>query len=148
MDRWHLNSIILSHVNRVFAAASFVASSSADVDEGTVTALMGNLMWAASSYASDSKAEEALMAFGGALTGTLGPAFVGHRDAEGKDAAELEFLQRHDELVELCWQSLVKAGLHTSKSYAAVNAHVFRVLFPRLRYEQSFRALARQIAQL
>lgn len=148
LDRWHLNAIILSHVNRVFAAASFVASSSADVDEGTMASLMGNLLWAASPYISEDTSEEALMAFGGALAGTLGPAFVGHRGGEANDAAEVAFRKGHDELVEMVWDSLVEAGLDKHGSYAAVNAHVWRALFPKLRYEQSFRALARQIAAL
>jgi hypothetical protein len=148
MDRWHLNAIILSHVNRVFAAASFVASSSADVDEGTMVSLMGNLLWASSPYLADDAGEEAMMAFGGAVAGTLGPAFVGHRGGSSNDAAEVEFRNRHDDLVEMVWDSLVEAGLDRSDSYATVNAHVWGVLFPQLRYAQSFRALARQIAQL
>lgn len=148
MDRWHVNAIVLSHVNRVFAAASFVASSSADVDEGTMVSLMGNLLWAASPYASNDVTEEALMAFGGAVAGTLGPAFVGHRHGGTNEVAEVEFREQHDQLVEYVWASLVEAKLDKSSSFAAVNAHVWNVLFPNLRYEQSFRALARQIATL
>ena len=77
---------------------------------------------------------------------TLGPALVG--DHAGGPWDEVENLVRryHDPLVERVWDSLVEAGLDESGSWSAVNAHVWRVLFPGLRYEQSFRALARQIS--
>ena len=41
MDRWHLNGIILSHVNRVFAAAA-LATEGANGDEATMVSLMGD----------------------------------------------------------------------------------------------------------
>ncbi len=68
----------------------------------------------------------------------------------GKDktiaALEREFHARHDELVEKVWESLGKAGLRTGKSFAAVNAHVWEVLFPALRYDQCLHELAIEIA--
>lgn len=146
MDRWHLNAIILSHVNRVFAAAT-MASSSVVVDTGTVVGLMGNLLWAASPYVSDNPKEEATMAFAGALVGSLGPALA----AQGEDAisaAEQEFFARHDELVDAVWRVLEERGMTRSKSYAAVNGAVWSLLFPALRYEQSLSELAAQIASL
>lgn len=150
MDRWHVNAIILAHVNRVFSAASFVAGGSGDISEGTTISLLGNLLWAASPYVAHNKTDEAMLAFGGAIAGTMGPAFVGSHDDQGdrNEAAEVEFHERHDQLVELVWRSLVAAGLDQTGSYSAVNAHVWQVLFPKLRYEQSFRGLARQIATL
>ena len=150
MDRWHVNAIILAHVNRVFAAASFGAGSSADINDGTMVSLLGNLLWAASPYVAHNRTDEAMMAFGGAIAGTMGPAFVARQEGQGdpNESAEVEFREHHDELVELVWRSLVTAGLHQNGSFAAVNAHAWQLLFPQLRYEQSFRALARQIAEL
>ncbi len=149
MDRWHLNGIILSHVNRVFAAAALVAKERANGDEATLVSLMGNLTWAVSPYLTEDRGTEALTALGGALAGTLGPALVADLGG-GAYYDDVENLVRryHDQLVEFVWNSLVEVGLDTSGSYSAVNAHVWQVLFPELKYEQSFRALARQIASL
>jgi hypothetical protein len=146
MDRWHLNAIVLAHVNRVFAAAT-MASASTVVDTGTVVGLMGNLLWAASPYVSDNPTEEATMAFAGAMVGSLGPALA----AQGEDAisaAEREFFARHDELVDQVWERLRAEGLDKSKSFAAVNARVWALLFPSLRYEQSLSELAAEITRL
>ena len=146
MDRWHLNAIILAHVNRVFAAAT-MASSSTVIDTGTVVGLMGNLLWAASPYVSDNPKEEATMAFAGAMVGSLGPALA----AQGEDAisaAEREFFTRHDELLESVWAKLKAEGLDKSKSPAAVNARVWTLLFPNLRYGLSLSELAAHIAAL
>ena len=146
MDRWHLNAIILAHVNRVFAAAT-MASASTVIDTGTVVGLMGNLLWAASPYVSDNPKEEATMAFAGAMVGSLGPALA----AQGEDAisaAEREFFTRHDELLEAVWTKLKAEGLDKSKSAAAVNARVWTLLFPNLRYGLSLSELAANIAAL
>lgn len=148
MDRWHLNGIILSHVNRVFAAAALAAGIRNDDDEGTLVSLMGNLTWAVSPYVSEDLGEEALLAIGGALAGTLGPALVGDRHGVSYDDVENLVRHYHDQLVESVWNSLVEAGLDEGGTYSAVNAHVWRMLFPRLEYEQSFGALARQISSL
>jgi hypothetical protein len=148
MDRWHLNGIILSHVNRVFAAAAFVAREKADGDEARMVSLVGNLTWALSPYVTEDRSDEALMAIGGALAGTLGPSLIDDPvDAAYEDVENL-VRRYHDQLVEFVWGTLVEVGLDKSGSFSAVNAHVWRVLFPQLRYEQSFRALARQISTL
>ncbi len=148
MDRWHLNGIILSHVNRVFAAATFAAGDGAGVDDGTIVSLLGNLTWAVSPYVAEDSGKEGLLAVGGALAGTLGPVLSGERRGGSYDDVENLVRHYHDQLVEFVWGSLVEAGLDEGGSYSAVNAHVWRVLFPKLEYEQSFSALARQISRL
>ena len=146
MNRWHVNGIVLSHVNRVFAAAT-MASASAVIDKGTVVGLLGNLLWAASPYVSDDPKEEATMAFAGALAGSLGPALA----VQGEDAvsaAEREFFARHDQLVDAVWARLREDGVREDSSCHAVNKRVWQLLFPELRYEQSLSELAQQIASL
>jgi len=149
MDRWAVNAIILSHVNRVFAAASLAVNTEA-LDPGTLVSLLGNLTWAASAFTAKDREEEATMAFAGALAGSLGPTLLASQSEASATlrACEREFLLRHDELVEIAWNSLGAAGLRSSNSCAAVNAHVWELLFPQLRYQQSVGELARQIASL
>lgn len=146
MNRWHVNGIVLSHVNRVFAAAT-MASASAVVDKGTIIGLLGNLLWAASPYVSDDTSEEATMAFAGAMAGSLGPALA----VQGEDAisaAEREFFARHDQLVDAIWARLREDGVSDASSCHAVNRRVWQLLFPELRYEQSLSELAAQIARM
>lgn len=149
MDRWALNAIILSHVNRVFAAASLAVTTEA-MDPGTLVSLLGNLVWASSSFAAKDREEAATMAFAGAIAGSLGPTLLASESEASATlrACEREFLLHHDELVEQAWNSLGAANLRGSSSCAAVNAHVWELLFPQLRYQQSIGELARQIAAL
>jgi hypothetical protein len=131
----------------VFAAAS-VAASSKTLEPGTIVSLLGNLMWAASSYVTKDRTQEATMAFAGAIAGTLAPSFLGGGDDETSAAlraGEREFFARHDDLVDAVWEALGAAGLHQSSSCAAVNAYVWEFLFPQLTYEQSLSELAEQI---
>ncbi len=148
MDRWAVNAIVLSHVNRVFTAAS-LAASGGGLDPGSIAALLGNLLWAASPYASRDRTEEALMAFAGAITSSVAPSLLVRGDDETRaalSAAEREFFARHDELVDAACEALAAAGLQRSTSCAAVNAFVWEFLFPRLRYGQSLPELAQEIA--
>ncbi len=64
---------------------------------------------------------------------SLGPALA----AQGEDAlsaAEREFFAHHDELLEAVWTKLEADGMTNGKSYAAVNAAVWNLLFPSLGY--------------
>ena len=88
------------------------------------------------------------MAVGGALAGTLGPTLVNDSGGGAYDHVENLVRRYHDQVVEFVWDSLVEVGLDKSGSCSAVNADVWRVLFPKLQSEQSFRALVRQISTL
>ncbi len=145
MDQWAVNAIVLHHLSRFFTAAT-MAGESLGASQGALASLLGNLSWAASPFYAKDREEQAAMAFGGALLGAFGPE-VGERSAavaEELGSLESAFLARQDLIVQAALRSLGEAGL-LEASPAAVNEHVWKLLFPRLDYRQSLGDLVAQL---
>ena len=142
---WDLNAIVLAHTQRFFQAVTCVVDNWVDPDRaflGSVTALLGNLVWAASSFQAKDIEQEKAMAYGGALAGTLGgdlPAGDSLFEQQAElilAAQERQLYTNFDQLLKHLQAQLKAEGLG-NKSPAKVNAWVWERLFPHYTYGMS-----------
>jgi hypothetical protein len=154
LTTFHLNAIVLCHLNRFFHAATQVVRTWREADRdllGAMLNLSGNMLWARSSFEARSRAEERSMAYTGAAVSSVAERVIGSADNQKKQQAlavlaslERELHERHDALLVVLLKELQAAGL-TNASPATVNAAVWSLLFPSYPYACSHDELAEAI---
>jgi hypothetical protein len=154
INPFHLNAIVLCHLNRFFHAATQVVRTWCETDRdllGAMLTLSGNMLWARSPFEAGDRGEERAMAETGAAVSSVADRVITSVDNKKKQQA-LEVLasleralhERHDVLLVVLLKELQAAGL-TNASPATVNAAVWSVLFPSYPYACSHEELAEAI---
>jgi len=153
---WHLNAIVLCHLNRFFQAAASVVHEWRDTDRdllGALLTLSGNMLWARSSFEAQSREQERSMAYTGAVVSSVADkAVAGTGDLRKQQAlallasAELEIHETHDGLLTMLMKELQAAGL-AHAAPGRVNAAVWSILFPSYPYACSYNELTEAIRQ-
>lgn len=148
-----LNPIVLCHIDRFFRCASQVLEGWYDHDEallGALVELSGNMLWARSSFEARDRAEEQVMAHGGAFIGTLGgravKGLLGEGPLEALAELELQIRHGHDAILAALARDLGQQGLETD-SPARLNKAVWERLFPGYAYFWGNDALCQAIKE-
>jgi len=136
MTGWELNPIVLCHCQRFFGAVAAVIDGWEDEEASELSlliALLGNAMWARSSFVAQDRDTEEAMAMSGALASTLAgrlPRSGAHKQ-QALDlvaAQERQVLDHYDQILDRLRAELDDS---TARSPGELNRWVWTRLFPR-----------------
>ncbi|MCB9638501.1 MAG: hypothetical protein H6728_12995 [Myxococcales bacterium] len=151
-SRWQISLMMLQHQEHFFRAIGDVVREWPDTQRdqfAALIALLGNMLWARSTYDARDKDQEQLMAYAGATAGTFASQIAPQSDVRGRlenflDSIEQRFYAAHDALVALL-ETKIQALPQEACTPGQVQAMVWETLFADIPYGKGTFALQRSL---